>query len=50
MAAVQMAKIGQNDSILEVACGTGRATLEIAQRFSKGRIFDAIDFIVTPQA
>jgi ubiquinone/menaquinone biosynthesis C-methylase UbiE len=44
-----MPKIGQNDSVLEVACGTGQATLEIAKRFSEGRIFHATDFIVTPQ-
>jgi ubiquinone/menaquinone biosynthesis C-methylase UbiE len=50
MAAVQMAKIGTNDSVLEVACGSGRAALEIAKRCSEGRIFHAPDFIVTPQA
>lgn len=41
--AVQMAKIEQTDSILEVACGTGRATLEIAKQRNEGRMFHAID-------
>jgi demethylmenaquinone methyltransferase/2-methoxy-6-polyprenyl-1,4-benzoquinol methylase len=42
-AAVQMAKMEQNDSILEVACGTGRATLEIAQQLKPDQIFRAVD-------
>ena len=41
--AVQMSEIGQNDSVLEVACGTGRATVEIAKRIREGRMFHAVD-------
>lgn len=42
-AAVQMAKIEPTHSILEVACGTGRATLEIAKQLKEGQVFRAID-------
>lgn len=42
-AAVQMAEIKQTDSVLEVACGTGRATVEIAKRISAGQLFHAVD-------
>ena len=45
-----MAQIGQNDLVLQVACGNGRADLEIAQGSSDSRIVHAPGFIVIPQA
>ncbi len=42
-AAVRVADIKSTDSVLEVACGTGRATIEIAKRLNKGQAFHAVD-------
>ncbi len=41
--ALQLAHIKQDDSVLEVACGTGRATVEIASRIGEKGRFCAID-------
>jgi demethylmenaquinone methyltransferase/2-methoxy-6-polyprenyl-1,4-benzoquinol methylase len=41
--AVQMAEIKENDVVLEVACGTGRATVEIAKLIGEKGKFYAID-------
>lgn len=41
--AVQLAGIKEEDRVLEVACGTGRATVEIAKRIGpRGKLY-AID-------
>jgi demethylmenaquinone methyltransferase/2-methoxy-6-polyprenyl-1,4-benzoquinol methylase len=41
--ALQVAQIKPDDSVLEVACGTGRATVEIASRIGEKGRFCAID-------
>lgn len=41
--AVEMAQIEPREAILEVACGTGRATLEIARRIAAGNKLFAAD-------
>jgi demethylmenaquinone methyltransferase/2-methoxy-6-polyprenyl-1,4-benzoquinol methylase len=41
--AIQIASIKEGDSVLEVACGTGRATVEIAECIGKEGKFYAID-------
>lgn len=41
--AVDLAAIQPNETVLEVACGTGRATLEIARRMGKAGDFYAVD-------
>jgi len=41
--ALRLAQIKQDDSVLEVACGTGRATVEIASRIGEKGRFCAID-------
>ncbi len=40
--AIQMADLSGNELVLEVACGTGRATFEIAKKLLNGKLF-AID-------
>jgi len=41
--ALQLAQLKKNDWVLEVACGTGRATAEIAPRIGQNGRFCAID-------
>ena len=41
--AIEMAQIEPQETILEVACGTGRATLEIARRIAAGNKLFAVD-------
>ena len=41
--AIRMAEFEKCDAVLEVACGTGRATVEIAKRLRKESRFYAID-------
>ncbi len=41
--AIRMAGFENYDSVLEVACGTGRATIEIAKRLRKESRFYAVD-------
>lgn len=41
--AIGMAEIQQGDQVLEVACGTGRATVEIAKRLGDGGKLCALD-------
>jgi demethylmenaquinone methyltransferase/2-methoxy-6-polyprenyl-1,4-benzoquinol methylase len=41
--AIRMAEFEKCDAVLEVACGTGRATVEIAKRLRKESSFYAID-------
>ena len=41
--AIEMAQIEPQETILEVACGTGKATLEIAPRIAAGNRLFAVD-------
>ena len=41
--AIQLANIQSDDCILEVACGTGRATVELASHLGAGGKLDALD-------
>jgi demethylmenaquinone methyltransferase/2-methoxy-6-polyprenyl-1,4-benzoquinol methylase len=41
--AAQLAEINEDDWVLEAACGTGRATVEIAKRIGESGRFYAID-------
>jgi demethylmenaquinone methyltransferase/2-methoxy-6-polyprenyl-1,4-benzoquinol methylase len=41
--AIEMAQIDPREAILEVACGTGRATLEIARQIATGNKLFAVD-------
>ena len=41
--AIRIAGVEENDVVLEVTCGTGRATVEIAGRVGKGGKLFAID-------
>ncbi|MBI5554617.1 MAG: class I SAM-dependent methyltransferase, partial [Elusimicrobia bacterium] len=41
--AVPLAEIKETDAVLEVACGTGRATVAIAKRIGRGGEFFAVD-------
>jgi len=41
--AIQLAEVHPEDRVLEVACGTGRATVELASRLGAGGKLDALD-------